>query len=250
MELIKKTYDIQGFVYFDGFSLNQFLEIKKLIDNETEVKYEKNNLDIRSIYGFQNNNYFRTWLLNQIFIKEIVDLLIGGDVYLHQTKINFKNKDKKSIWPFHRDFPFWNNFDNIKENNLLNVVIFLDDVVEGTGELLLIPKSHKEFLNKETEFSKVEMSLAGSSSSDLLFSFSEEEINYFKEKNGIYKAIGPKGSILVFNPNIVHGSHNSSQNESRAMMILTFNRCENKPCQPSLRPEYLCSTDYKPLRWK
>ena len=55
---LKMKYEDQGFIYFDNVLLNEILEIKNLIEKEVEVKYEINNLNIRSIYGFQNNEYF------------------------------------------------------------------------------------------------------------------------------------------------------------------------------------------------
>ena len=220
-----------------------------LSENNLTTFLEKDSDKIRTVYGFQNSILFCEWLCKQKNIKEIVELILGEKVYLHQTKINYKNKSADSIWPFHRDFPFWNNFDQIKNNAMVNIVIFLDNVNEGSGELKLIPKSHKEFLERESNDKSVEMSLEGSASRDLLFSFTDQEVDYFQKKSGCYKVKGPKGSILVFDPNIIHGSDNSLADQSRGIMLLTFNKCDNKPVKKSSRPEYLCSTNYDPIKW-
>lgn len=242
-------YNLNGFSFFKTTN-SSFYEIDKcLLESDLTIIYEKGIDKIRSVYGLQNSILFNNWLYNQKIIKEIVEQILGLNVYLYLAKINFKNKSEDSIWPFHRDFPFWYHFDNVRFNNMVNVVLFLDDVEEGTGELMLIPRSHNEFLIRESENYEVPMSIDGSASSDLLFSFKEQEINYFRNKYGVYNAVGLKGYILVFDPNIIHGSSNSILDISRKIMILTFNRCEIKPVIPSERPEFLCSSNYSPIKW-
>ena len=86
-------------------------------------------------------------------------------------KNQFKNNIADSIWPFHRDFPFWNIFDHIDLNRMINFVIYLDDVNESSGAINFIPKSHKHFLERELQNSKMIYSLEVSSSNDLLFAF-------------------------------------------------------------------------------
>jgi ectoine hydroxylase len=171
------------------------------------------------------------------------------EIYVHQSKLNIKNKADSSVWPFHRDFPFWNIFDQIKENRLLNLVIFLDDVNEHNGALSFIPKSHNYFLDREKDFSKQEFTLEGSASSNLLFDFTDDEIDFFSKKFGKEICTGSKGSVLIFNPDVVHGSSFSSQDFSRKLLILTFNVCSNQPKIPTIRPDYLCSADFTPLQW-
>ena len=183
-------------------------------------------------------------------INEIVSALLGENVYLHQSKVNIKNANKDSIWPYHSDFPFWNIFDNVPVNKMLNIVIYLDDVNEDGGCLKLIPGSHKEFLVSELDSVNVDYSIEGSASSDLLFRFEDNEMEYFKKKYGIVDTLGEKGTVLLFNPDIIHGSSNSFSNFSRRIMILTFNSCENLPIKKSERPEYLSSSNFKPLEWE
>ena len=220
-----------------------------LLTPGVEKVYEQDGITLRSIYGFHENPTFLDWLNQQHIIKEIVTEIIGEEVYIHQSKVNLKNQQESSVWPFHRDFPFWNVFDHFSHNHFLNVVIYLDDVVEDSGALELIPKSHLEFLAREKADKDIDYSLEGSAGSDLLFRFSETEIAYFKEKYGTFTTVGKKGSILLFNPDIIHGSGNSTLDFSRKIMILTFNTCANKPDAVSPRPNYLCNQNQSPLPW-
>jgi ectoine hydroxylase len=125
----------------------------------------------------------------------------------------------------------------------------LDDVFEGSGELIVIPKSHKVFLPREAQDEQIDYSLEGSASSDLLFSFSSDELDMFGSSYGLDSTIGGKGSLLLFNPNLIHGSGNSSIDYSRKIMILTFNSCSNIPLNQSKRPNYLCNINRNPIPW-
>jgi ectoine hydroxylase len=229
--------------------INELPDFEALIDQDTEKVYEKDECTLRSIYGFQNNSTFIEWLKSCSIIKEITQRLLGEEVYLHQTKVNIKNQNESSIWPYHRDFPFWKVFDHFPDNQFLNVVVYLDDVFEGSGELIVIPKSHKVFLPREAQDENIDYSLEGSASSDLLFSFSSDELDTFGSSYGLDSTIGGKGSLLLFNPNLIHGSGSSSIDFSRKIMIMTFNACSNLPNGVSSRPSYLCNTNRTPIQW-
>jgi ectoine hydroxylase len=229
--------------------INELPDFEALIDQDTEKVYEKDECTLRSIYGFQNNSTFIEWLKSCSIIKEITQRLLGEEVYLHQTKVNIKNQNESSIWPYHRDFPFWKVFDHFPDNQFLNVVVYLDDVFEGSGELIVIPKSHKVFLPREAQDENIDYSLEGSASSDLLFSFSSDELDMFGSSYGLDSTIGGKGSLLLFNPNLIHGSGSSSIDFSRKIMIMTFNACSNLPNGVSSRPSYLCNTNRTPIQW-
>ena len=224
-------------------------DFEKLCCPEVEEHYESDGVSLRSLYGLNRNPYFNEWLTNQKWIPELFESILGSDFYLHQSKVNIKNNQEGSSWPFHRDFPFWNVFDFIPRNDMVNIVVYLDDVVEGSGEIKIIPGSHREFLTREKENAYIDYSLEGSASNDLLFGFSKKECLYFEEKYGVESTYGAKGSVLVFSPDIIHGSGMSLLDLSRRLLILTFNSCANLPAKLSKRPEYLCSTDSKPIIW-
>ena len=248
IEALINSYQENGYALLPEV-INELPDFETLIDQDTEKVYEKDECTLRSIYGFQNNSTFIEWLKSCSLIKEITQTLLGEQVYLHQTKVNIKNQNESSIWPYHRDFPFWKVFDHFPDNQFLNVVVYLDDVFEGSGELIVIPKSHKVFLPREAQDENIDYSLEGSASSDLLFSFSSDELDMFGSSYGLDSTIGGKGSLLLFNPNLIHGSGSSSIDFSRKIMIMTFNACSNLPNGVSSRPSYLCNTNRTPIQW-
>jgi ectoine hydroxylase len=221
-----------------------------LKDNNIEKVYEADGETLRSIYGLQFNADFNSWLQNQHWVEDIVKKILGENVYLHQTKVNYKNQINSAVWPYHRDFPFWHFFDHIPKSNMLNMAIYLDEATTKNGALQLIPQSHKLFLESEKRYAEAQFSIEGSSSATLLFDIKAEELSFFREKYGEKSSEGAKGAVLLFHPDVIHGSGASSQNQSRRLLILTWNRCDNTPTVASIRPQFLCSTNYQPFVWQ
>jgi ectoine hydroxylase-related dioxygenase (phytanoyl-CoA dioxygenase family) len=246
-------YLLEGFLVLPDNRI--FLENSieaKMYDSAFSVKfYESDETTVRSYYGFHRDPEISKWIEENETIKSICRTIYGQqEIYIHQSKINIKNKAESSVWPYHRDFPFWNVFDGIKENKLLNLVLFLDDVNSDNGALGFIPGSQNFFLEREENFKDQSFSIEGSASSNLLFDFTDEEVEMLRNKFGHELSVGSKGSILLFDPNTIHGSSFSSENFSRKLLILTFNVCSNRPVIPAIRPDYLCSTNFTPLQLK
>ena len=70
--------------------------------------------------------------------------LLGGPVYVHQFKINGKAAFDGDVWQWHQDYGTWARDDLMPEPRAMNVALFLDDVTEFNGALMIIPKSHKQ----------------------------------------------------------------------------------------------------------
>ena len=248
-----EVYHKKGFLVFpETYILIEDFIQQKIHESQFSVKfYESDETTVRSYYGFHKDPEIANWISKNRVIKSICETIYGNEnIYVHQSKINIKNQAESSVWPYHRDFSFWNIFDGIKENKLLNLVLFLDDVFEENGAIGFIPSSQNYFLEREENFKNQSFSLEGSASSNLLFDFTSEEVELLKQKFGHEHSIGPKGSILIFNPNTIHGSSFSNVDFSRRILILTFNTCDNPPKIPFIRPDYLCATDLKPLQWQ
>lgn len=204
---------------------------------------------LRSIYGFQRQDGFNRWLARQGWLRFLLEDLLGPEVYVYQAKINLKNRLATSVWPYHRDFPFWHVFDGVPECRMVNVAIFLDEVTAECGPLKLLSKSHLNFLPREMQAEPPDYTLQASAGADLAFAFSEEEVHAMRDEFSECSIEGPKGSVLLFHPQTIHGSSASSQDSSRRMLLLTFNACDNLPARPDARPDFLCSRDCRPLSW-
>lgn len=209
--------------------------------------YEENG-NIRSCYGIHLAETYKNWksILTETekFIKEILQ----DDIYIHQSKINYKESIPTAVWPWHRDFPFWKNYDNIPVSKMINVIVFLDNVYENSGPVQVIPGSHKHFFEEEQVDTKVEFNeLTGSVSSDLDFELPLSKVESLALKNGIVSLCGEIGDISLFHPDIIHQSSPGTDDNKRRLMIITYNACSNRPVKPSARPQYFASPDYTPI---
>jgi ectoine hydroxylase-related dioxygenase (phytanoyl-CoA dioxygenase family) len=66
------------------------------------------------------------------------------DGYMYQFKINGKMAFEGDVWQWHHDCGTWLNDDKLPTKRAMNGVIFLDDVTEHNGPLMLISGSHKQ----------------------------------------------------------------------------------------------------------
>ena len=245
---LKNNYIKNGWSFFENtIPESQLPDFEELLKNEHTPILEGS--QIRSIYGFHRQENFDRWLKNQLFISKKLEEILGDKVYIYQSKVNVKNTLDESIWPYHRDFPFWKFFDGYEKNEMVNVVIFLDDVSISDGPLKLLSSSQNVFLSREIKDATTSFSIDKSSSAELAFSFSDEEIENYKQNHEEYLVVGKKGSVLFFNPDIIHGSEASRLDGSRKLLILTFNKCSNKPSKTSERPDFLCSKIVEPIEW-
>ena len=69
--------------------------------------------------------------------------LLGGQVYMHQYKVNAKAAFDGEVWQWHQDYGVWQRDDEMPEPRAMNIAVFLEEVTAANGPLLFIPKSHK-----------------------------------------------------------------------------------------------------------
>ncbi|MCJ8311158.1 MAG: phytanoyl-CoA dioxygenase family protein [Hyphomicrobiales bacterium] len=65
--------------------------------------------------------------------------LLGPDVRFHHAKVNSKLPRTKTVVKWHQDFPF----DPHSNDDTLTALLFLDDVTEENGPLMIAPGSHR-----------------------------------------------------------------------------------------------------------
>ena len=142
----------------------------------------------------------------------------------------------------------------------MSAAIFLDEVTEFNGPLLLIPGSHRagviDTSAKQTVLADHYADDDGSDrpswisnlTADLKYSLGKDEISRLVQTNGIEAPKGPAGTVLLFDANIAHASTNNISPFDRVVTLITFNSVENIPVDvPNPRPEFLVSRDYAPV---
>jgi ectoine hydroxylase len=171
---------------------------------------------------------------------------LDGDVYLYQLKINTKAALTGDAWPFHQDFIFWYEEDSIPEPRMISAMIFLDDVSEENGPVRFIPGSHARGMIRARP--RGDEHWAHNVSADLRYQVPAEILAELEGKSSMQSAVGRRGTVYFFHPNVVHGSGPNRSTARRNIVVVTYNCVHNLPQRPLTRPTFLVNRDTTPIR--
>lgn len=262
-----KTYADQGFLFLPEWFSEDEVEIMKsqlpAVFNEESPRrvVEKEGDTVRSVYGSHQTNEVFGRLSRHPRIVEPAMQILGGQVYVHQFKINAKLAFSGDVWKWHQDYVFWLKEDGMPAPSVINTVIFLDEITEFNGPLYLIPRSHREGV---IEVAPNEQLSPGGSfkpapyldspawisslTADLKYSLSREVVASLATRYGMVAPKGRQGSVLFFDSNIVHGSPSNISPFHRVLVLVTYNSISNPPTNiKNPRPEFLVSRNYEPI---
>src|SRR5262249_6453220 len=140
-----------------------------------------------------------------------------------------------------------------------NIALYLDDVTEFNGPLFLIPGSHRgdaiSVTSREAELADTLRTAYGNGPSwlsnltaDLKYALPHDLVRQLVQRHRLVSTKAPAGSVLCFDPNLVHASSNNVSPFSRVVVLITYNSVSNAPRNVrNPRPEFLCSRDSTPL---
>jgi ectoine hydroxylase len=216
---------------------------------------ERDNVTVRSVYGVHQIHPGLRDIARHPGLLGGVRQLLADDVYVHQSKINIKAPLAGDQWEWHQDYIYWLQNDGIRKADLVNVSVFLDDVTEFNGPLTFIPGSHERGVLAATLADG--MPLGYEDAPDWVATLTAEEkfqvgapvIEELAKANGMVSPKGPAGSVLFFNPNLLHASSPNLSPFRRAMLIFVYNSVHYLPVDvTSPRPDFLADPDVRALR--
>ena len=150
-------------------------------------------------------------LLNRLvddprLFRPMQSILECTDLALWTAKLNLKYPQGAGFG-WHQDSPYWIH-DSTHVDKLPNVMLLLDDQSRDNGCFQLIPGSHKQGILSGT-----------SDGSDLGGFYTNPES--FDESNA-FDCNLPAGSLIFFDPHIVHGSQVNQSRQQRRAVIYTY----------------------------
>lgn len=175
--------------------------------------------------------------------------LIGTDVYIHQSRVNYKPAmcGKEFFW--HSDFETWHVEDGMPRMRALSVSMFLTESHEFNGPLMLIPGSHETYIRctGTTPENHFEQSLRRQEYGVP----TDQALNQLLEGREIVAPKGPAGSVVFFDCNTMHGSSGNLSPVPRVNLFAVYNSIENRLTDPFCdrppRPEYLAERTLIPI---
>lgn len=211
---------------------------------------ERDGTTVRSVYGVHQHDDRIAGLCRRPELAGAARDLIGGPVYIHQSKINVKAAFVGDQWEWHQDYIYWLRDDGIQRPDLVNVAVFLDEVTEFNGPLTFIPGSHAEGVLAGTMADGMPVgydnapSWVSTLTADEKYVVERKTIESLARTNGLFSPKGPAGSVLLFHPNILHASSPNLSPFPRRTLIVVYNSVANAPVGvASPRPEFLAARD-------
>ena len=210
---------------------------------------EPDSCEVRSLFNLPQLSPAFEHIARSRRLLDIVMQLLGGPVYLHQSRINIKPAFYGKSFPWHSDFETWHVEDGLPAMRCLSCSIFLTENNMFNGPLFVIPGSHKQYIS------------CPGKTPENHYLRSLQRQRYGSPKTGIIKQLlqsariegcfGRPGDLLIFDGNIMHGSPDNISHQPRTNMFLAYNSCFNQPRKPycglDRRPEFLASRDFTPL---
>jgi ectoine hydroxylase len=201
--------------------------------------------DVRSI--------FRVHALSALFQKLSVDnrlagsaqQLLGDQVYLHQSRLNYKPGFRGKEFYWHSDFETWHVEDGMPAMRALSMSVTLTANSALNGPLLLIPGSHRKYLSctgvtPENNFRK-------SLKQQVYGVPNDHDLAQLVDTGGIVAATGKPGSVIIFDCNTMHGSNSNITPHLRSNIFFVYNAMGNRVvapfCEQPPRPEYICARE-------
>ncbi len=176
--------------------------------------------------------------------------ILGSDVYVHQSRVNFMPGFRGNGFYWHSDFETWHAEDGMEGMAAVSLSIGLTDNHPFNGGLMLMPGAHRTFVPclGRTPEDNYQSSLKAQK----VGVPQEEDIAALAREHGIEQFTGPSGSALWFDCNSMHGSGNNITPYPRSNIFVVFNSVDNALVEPfsarGRRPGFVASRDFTTLR--
>ena len=225
--------------------MNRLRGIPATLDPQTIVA-EPSSGALRSIFAVHQQSALLGRLAADERLVAIANHILGDEVYLHQTRLNYKPGFDGKEFYWHSDFETWHTEDGMPRMRAISMSVQLVDNFEFNGPLMLMPGSHKTFVTcvGETPEDHYKESLRkqeyGVPDRDSLAKLAEQ--------HGIVAPTGPAGSVVIFDCNTMHGSNGNITPYPRANAFMVYNAWANRLEKPfgaeRPRPEFIGAREH------
>ncbi|WP_020669885.1 ectoine hydroxylase [Amycolatopsis nigrescens] len=217
--------------------------------SDQRVITEKSSGEVRSIFEMHKISPLIGELVRDPRILDRARQILGSDVYIHQSRVNYMPGFRGTGFYWHSDFETWHAEDGMPKPRAVSCSIALTDNYPFNGGLMVMPGSQRTFLPcvGETPDDNYKSSLK----EQKIGLPDEHEITKLAAECGIEQFTGPAGSALWFDSNIMHGSGNNITPYPRSNIFLVFSSVENTLGEPyaatTRRPEFIGARDFTPV---
>jgi ectoine hydroxylase len=228
--------------------LRRMLGDPSSLDGETVIT-EPGGTEIRSIFAMHEQSRLMRRLAADERLAGVASYLLDDEVYIHQSRLNYKPGFKGKEFYWHSDFETWHTEDGMPRMRALSASVLLAENTPDNGPLMLIPGSHRVYV-----------SCVGETPEDhYLQSLKKQEYGVPDElslaelahKHGIVAPTGKPGTVILFDCNTMHGSNGNITPFPRANAFMVYNAVSNRLAAPfgaaTPRPGFVAEREPKPI---
>ncbi len=252
-ESLVADYDRKGYLVLENFLSEQMVgclqnELSRLrclseYEKGPEWICERGSGELRSLFRVhQISDVFRQ-LANDRRLVDIARYLLADDVYVYQSRLNYKPGLHGREFYWHSDFETWHVEDGMPAMRALSASVILTPNNANNGPLLLIPGSQHQFIacSGSTPPNHYKKSLVQQQYGVP----GDQFLKQMAERDGVVAATGNPGTVILFDCNLMHGSNGNITPYPRSNAFIVYNAISNRPgapfCGREPRPEYLCT---------
>jgi ectoine hydroxylase len=210
---------------------------------------EKSSDQVRSIFEVHKISEVIATLAADDRVAGRARQILGSEVYVHQSRINYKPGFTGGGFYWHSDFETWHAEDGMPAMRAVSVSISLTENHPHNGCLMIMPGSHRTFVScvGETPAEHYRESLREQE----IGTPDPDSLAVLANRGGIALLTGPAGSATFFDSNCMHGSSNNITPYPRSNIFLVFNSVHNGLVEPfaapAPRPTYIAARDITPI---
>jgi len=217
-------------------------------DERTVV--ERQSQEVRSIFEVHKISKVFAEIVRDPRVVERARQILGSDVYVHQSRVNFKPGFDGKEFSWHSDFETWHAEDGMPRMRAVSMSISLTDNYSFNGPLMIMPGSQKFYVScvGETPDDNYKSSLVmqGAGTPD------QDTLTRMAQRHGIDVLAGRAGGATMFDCNCMHGSNGNITPYPRSNVFIVFNSVENTCVEPfaasAPRPTFVGARDFTPVR--
>lgn len=229
-------------------------ELRRLSDDpavraDERTVVEAKSQEVRSIFDVHKSSEVFAKIVSDPRVVERARQILGSDVYVHQSRVNFKPGFEGKEFSWHSDFETWHAEDGMPRMRAVSISISMTDNYSFNGPLMIMPGSHQKYIScvGETPDDNYKSSLVmqGAGTPD------KETLTRFADTYGIDVLEGKSGGAIMFDSNCMHASNGNVTPFARSNVFIVFNSVENTLQEPyaasAPRPDFIGSRDFTPV---
>jgi len=214
-------------------------------DRDPVVIAERGSGEVRSTFMIHAINKAFRRLSRHPVILGAVQQILADDVYIHQSRLNYKPAFEGKEFYWHSDFETWHVEDGMPAPRAVSCVVPLTPNYVFNGPMMMIPGSQRHYVacvgetpqdHYKTSLKKQEYGVPD-----------QDSLAFLAEAGGIEMPQPQPGSILLFDSNTMHGSSANITPFARSNAFFVFNSLKNRIVAPfggmAPRPEFVAARE-------